>query len=215
MDKTRDIYFCPVAKFSRKRHVLLSDMKTLQNSVESLARENQQLKANKISITDDIIDLKCRSMRDNLLFFGIEEAPIQAQDAGNRSSLSVEDCDAKIHNFCENTLNIPDPQSSIKIDRSHRIGKRAHDKIRPIVVKFQDTKSRQTVKNASKSVDLKSLSYGVSDQYPQEVQDRRKILIPIMIKAREEQKKAVLVRDKLYINNNLYIPPPNTTSTSN
>lgn len=44
------------------------------------------------------------------------------------------------------------------------------------------------------------------DQLPKEVQDHRKSLIPTMLDARRRSKTAVLVRDKLYINNRLYKP---------
>jgi len=71
-----------------------------------------------------------------------------------------------------------------------------------------DTNSKQVVKSALKSVNLRDTNYNVSEQYPQEVKDRRKQLIPIMLQARKEGKAAVLVRDKLYINNKLYSPNP-------
>jgi archaellum component FlaC len=54
------------------------NIKQLQEKVEKLSRQNTKLKADSNTIADDIIDLKCRSMRDNLLFFGIAEGPVQA-----------------------------------------------------------------------------------------------------------------------------------------
>ena len=53
----------------------------------------------------------------------------------------------------------------------------------------------------------------VSDQLPKEVQDRRKQLIPVMIKARNSGQTANLSFDKLYINGKLYTAE--TASTSN
>ena len=112
-----------------------------------------------------------------------------------------------MYEFCAKTLGIENPQSCIKIDRSHRIGARAQNKVRPIVVKFQDTRSKQIVKNSLRTVKLNNTPYNVSDQYPPEVQERRRSLIPVMEEARRENKTVVLVRDKLYINNRLYTPP--------
>ena len=62
------------------------------------------------------------------------------------------------------------------------------------------------VKTAARQSDLTQTPFGVFYQYPPEVQEKRKRLIPIMLKARDERKKAVLVIDKLYVNNRLYEP---------
>lgn len=41
-----------------------------------LQNENNELKLSNESLADSVTDLKCRSMRDNLLFFGIPEGPV-------------------------------------------------------------------------------------------------------------------------------------------
>jgi hypothetical protein len=46
--------------------------------------------------------------------------------------------------------------------------------------------------------------YNVTDQYQQEIKDGHKELIPVMLEASKAVKKAVLVRDELYINNIIY-----------
>lgn len=194
--------------------------------VHSLQSENEALRAKTASLTDDVIDLKCRSMRDNLLFFGVSESQTPTQDGlvppvdldsvnSTRSATmpAFEDCAERVFDFCATTLKIEDPKSKILIDRAHRIGRFINGKTRPIVVKFKDSSSKHLIQSALKSVDLRNTSFNVKEQYPQEVKDRRKELIPVMIKARSENKKAVLVRDKLYINNRLYTPG-NTSSSS-
>ena len=115
-----------------------------------------------------------------------------------------EDCVHKVHEFCKNVLKIPDPVLNIGIDRAHRIGRFQRNKTRPIVVKFCDSKSKMTVKNSLKNTNLRNTNFNVKDQFPQEVVDKRRNLIPAMIQARRQGKKAVLVRDKLYMNNKLY-----------
>ena len=59
-----------------------TDIQKLQGDVKNLTDENQSLKEANRKIKDDVIDLKCRSMRDNLLFFGIPESVSQPVDAG-------------------------------------------------------------------------------------------------------------------------------------
>ena len=51
-----------------------NDIKKIQGDVKNLTDENESLKAANQKLRDDVTDLKCRSMRDNLLFFGIPEA---------------------------------------------------------------------------------------------------------------------------------------------
>ncbi|XP_060580681.1 uncharacterized protein LOC132737413, partial [Ruditapes philippinarum] len=103
------------------------------------------------------------------------------------SSLSNEKCAEKVFVFCEKVLKIDNPKSRINIIRAHRIGKFTSGKTRPIVAKF-DNDSKFLIKDALKGAKLQMTPYNVTDQYPQEIKDRRKELIPVMLEAR----KAVL-----------------------
>ena len=129
-----------------------------------------------------------------------------SQPKSYAQAASGEDCNAKVWEFCETVLKISNARERVHIDRAHRSGAYKPDKPTVIIVKFKDTDSKMLVKNAARQTDLKQTPFGVFDQYPPEVQEKRKDLIPIMLKARDEHKKAVLVRDKLYINNKLYDP---------
>lgn len=221
---------------SKSADVNKRDLSKVQVEVKALSRENKELKSSNQTLAEDIIDLKCRSMRDNMIFLGIPETsspvespvergavggtdsgtenmdviqPSVSQDSPRRTYAEVtanEDCVHKIYDFCDNVLKIPRSRESIQIDRAHRIGAPSVGKTRSTVVKFKDTDSKLRVKNSLKHVDLKQSPYAVFDQLPKEVQDRRKSLIPTMLDARRRGKTAVLVRDKLYINNRLYKP---------
>ena len=197
----------------------ISDVAKLKCDVSKLRDENKSLKQINTCLGEDVIDLKCRSMRDNLLFFGIKEddvtAPPPQHDAQlmtNASHLtqsrgSKEDCTEKVLQFCQSVLHIENPGDVLQIDRSHRIGNQTSNKTRPIVVRFKDTNSKLRVKDALRGADLRSTPFNVADQYPTEVLERRKVLVEHMVAARREGKRAVLVRDKLYINNRLFQPP--------
>ena len=104
---------------------------------------NDQMKA-------DILDLKSRSMRDNLLFFNIP----QSQD---------EDCAAIVMNFCKEKLHIENAET-IRLDRAHRIGKRQPNKTRPIVIKFNFHQDKENVRKQAKQ--LKGTNFGISEQFP-------------------------------------------------
>jgi hypothetical protein len=87
------------------------------------------------------------------------------------------------------------------------------NKTRPIVVKF-NYNSKLTVKVHWNLFYLYPTPYTVTDQYPPEVQQQRRKLIPVMVSEQKTEKKAVLVRDKLYINNSLYKPGSSTLNAS-
>ena len=74
------------------------------------------------SLKTDIIDLKSRSMRANLIFYGIEEAK------GEKGS----DCVKKVLDLLDGKLEIPGARDSIKLQKAYRMGKH-NIKTRPIV----------------------------------------------------------------------------------
>ena len=128
-------------------------------------------------------------MRDNLLFFNF----IEVDTADGRSN---EDCTTKILDFCETILQMNDATENIKIDRANRIGRYNSDKKRPIVVKFNYHQDKLSVKRKAYEL-LKNSTYGVADQFSKVIQDRRRKLVPLMIKVKNEGKRAVLSYDKL------------------
>ena len=77
---------------------------------------------------------------------------------------------------------------------------------RPIVVKFTFYKDRELVRLSAPTM-LSGTSFGISEQYPIEIEEKRRPLYQIAKKARENtENKVKLVRDKLYINGELFKP---------
>ena len=65
-------------------------------------------------------------------------------------------------------------------------------------------------------ITLKGSDYWVQEQFPPEVEQRRKALYPIMREERKKKNKVALVKDKLFINGVEYKPPEmNVLSRSN
>ncbi|CAC5423871.1 unnamed protein product [Mytilus coruscus] len=86
----------------------------------------------------------------------------------------------------------------------HRFGKRDRRGNRPILAKFISTKDKEIVlKNGFK---LKGTNFGVQEQFPKEIEQKRKTLYPVAKQARREKRKVLLVRDKLYIDGKLFKP---------
>jgi hypothetical protein len=57
--------------------------------------------------------------------------------------------------------------------------------------------------NANK---LRGKPFGIREQFPFEIEQRQRILYPIMKDAKRTNQQVALVRDRLYINNELYVP---------
>lgn len=100
---------------------------------------------------------------------------------------------------------------NVKIENAYRTGKRGVGKKRPIIAIFQSQKERDTVQKSS--FKLKGTSYGIAQQYPKEIVDRRKRLVPVMTRAKQEDKTAFMRYDKLIIDGEEYKPPVNKKHT--
>ncbi|MEW8547164.1 MAG: hypothetical protein AB2693_26940 [Candidatus Thiodiazotropha sp.] len=145
-------------------------------------------------------------MRDNLVFTGIEEPEALDGEYENTEKVLCE--------FLETEMNINKP---ISFHRVHRIGNKMYnyDSPRPIVAKFEHFKEREEVRFTAPKT-LKGKPYGVREQFPKVVEEKRKILYPEMKKARSDSRNKVrLVRDKLFINNVEFVPDENVYTQQN
>lgn len=168
-------------------------MSRLKLELEESIKLNAQMK-------EEILDLQCRSMRDNLLFYNIKEA----------QNKETEDCVRIIQDICSSELEI---MEDVSIERAHRIGKRESGKIRPIVVKFTRFPQRELVRKSAYK--LKNTDLSISEQFPREIQDRRKQLLPVLKQAKANNRKTVFVKDKLFIDGRLYRQDQGTTPLPN
>ena len=90
--------------------------------------------------------------------------------------------------------------NDVKFDRVHRIAptqRSRRDTPRPIVAKFTLFKEREVVRRAA--FKLKGTNFGISEQFPEEIEEVRRGLYPIMRNLRRDGKRGHLVRDKLYV----------------
>ena len=167
-------------------------IKQHSDRVSEMSKSYEHLKRENSALNDMIVDLQARSMRDNLLFFGVEECATAPERRD-------EDCILKILNFCTEQLGLPDAHENFKIDRAHRLGRFRDGATRPIVAKFCFFQDKLTVRKKAYE-QLKNTNFRVSDQYPQAVREKRKVLRPFLEKAKQDGKSAVLSFDKLIIN---------------
>jgi hypothetical protein len=139
------------------------------------AQKLRELEESNRRLQESVIDLKARSMRDNTT--------------------------EKIYEILERNLEIPNARDTIKIDRSHRIGRKREGQRKPraIVVKFNFHQDRERIRlNARK---LRGTRIGIAEQFPEEIEKIRQTLYPEIKKAKAQGHRVRMVRDKLYVNN--------------
>ena len=87
---------------------------------------------------------------------------------------------------------------TIEFHRVDRLGRKISGKTRPIVAKFVLREDRETVRRAAPKT-LKNKPFGVNEQFPKEINEKRKQIYPLYKQAKNEEKRASLKIDKLYI----------------
>lgn len=166
--------------------------------LDAVLKRVVQIELNQLNIQENydnnanrLIDLQWRSMRQNLIFTGINELYLPRGQYENAEETLVHFLRTEMHiNF------------DIKFDRVHRLGrfKRNQTYPRPIVARFESYKDKEYIRLAAPKT-LAGKRYSVREQFPPEIEEKRKFLYPIAKQARQNKNNTVkLVRDKLYVN---------------
>ena len=140
------------------------DIQNLKKSCDSFEKTSKSLKEKSAELDKKLVDLEARSMRENLMFYGITEE-------GDK-----ENCEAKGKQVLKDVLHMENVENII-FDRAHRVGQRSAA-TRPIVVKFHYYSQREKVRQTAFGVaeELKSAKLGVGAQIPKDIRDPRKPL---------------------------------------
>lgn len=179
-----------IEDLQRDNTELRSTLTAVTSEVNTLKKENKTLR-------ETVLDIQSRSMRDNLIFSGIPES-------------TPDNPETLVKNFMVSALKIPaETVKNITFHRVHRLGPRGGNRHRPIIAKFEHFQQKVLVR--SKGRELKGTSFGMNDQFPREINERRKVLYPIMKEHRQKGKRTALVVDKLYIDGQLFREPSITT----
>lgn len=156
-------------------------------------RDDQMLECQEMR--EQLLSVQTRSMKDNLLFGGIPE------------QVGEEDTEQVVKDFIRKELDI---ESDIKFSVVHRLRPRTDRKPRTIVAKFESRKDREMVLKSVPAKLRDKHEFNVNEQFPAEINNRRRELIPVMKEAKRHGKRATLKADKLYIDGRLYttqVPP--------
>ncbi|KAJ8311486.1 hypothetical protein KUTeg_010841 [Tegillarca granosa] len=98
-------------------------------------------------------------------------------------------------------LKLENPQD---IDRAHRLGAKGDSKPRPIMVKFNFFEDRERVGKAGKETLREKKKYGISQQVPKEIKERRKLLQPTFDELLKKGEKSYFKGDKLFMSGKEY-----------
>ena len=161
--------------------------KTLRSDYISMKADNQNLASTVSYMKENMLEMESRSMKNNILFFGIGEHAVNLRDRSFR-----EDTEQVLKRFMEREIAFEGADSldpyAIKFERVHRLGRPRYDqngcliRPRPIVAAFANFKERKCVRRSSGSI--KDKAYSVREQFPADIEERRKILYPFLKSAK-------------------------------
>lgn len=164
--------------------------------VDELEKERILLRNENVELHERLLLLEFHQRRNNLIIDGIPES--EGFESGR-------DCYNKIMDCLSYSPNLD--INSIRIDRCHRLGARQKYRSRSIIARFNWYGDLMDVL-ANKAF-FPSGVY-VSEDFPEEWQERRKLLRPILNSAKKSKYKdsSFLTRDKLIIDGKQYTVAP-------
>ena len=175
----------------------------LRKIVNDLATQIEKSKRNETILNSKLADLQEKqlasdtySKKENLIFHGIPQ--------------TEEACQVALRAFLKDTLKITENDVKTMIfQRCHRLNTKL--KPQPIICRFAFFSDRMKIWNAR--MKLKGTNYSINEDFPPEIQSRRKLLYPVMKAARADNRKAYLngqtleIDGKPYNVNNLHTLP--------
>ncbi len=186
--------------------VLKAHIKKHSNEMEDIKYQLAKVNSDHKALQAKVIKLEDHSRRDNLLFFGFNEAQNETD----------QDCRSKIYDLLRTVLPLqPHVLDVMKIVRCHRKGKYIPGRTRPIIIKFHFFGDRQQILINSGA--LRGTGIYINEDFSTETEASRKTLYPIVKAAREKPQykgkvslhvDRVLLDGKIYTVDNLKDLPP-------
>ncbi|CAG2205477.1 unnamed protein product [Mytilus edulis] len=179
-----------------------SEVTAIRSENNKVAENMQKVQNNLDELQEKHLDLQIRSMRENLVFTGI---PMTTENEESDTTEGI------LKLFMKEDMKM---ETEIDFHRAHRFGqlneRKNRDgttfKTKPIVCRFKSFKDREIVRKSA--TNLKGTTFGVSEQFPKEINERRKLLWPYYKEARKQNKKALIKRDRLFIDGKEIKPLP-------
>ena len=161
----------------------------LETKVNEVKNENMSLKEEVEKLSRRLIAQESYNRRENLIFQGV---PVTDN----------ENCWDKIKGILMTNMKMSsDTVNAFKIQRCHRVFEN-QKKTNKIIVRFLWYPDREKVWKAR--FELSKTRIFINEDFPQEIQSRRQLLIPILKKAKQLKKRCTLSADKLIIESRTY-----------
>lgn len=194
LKKLRTLVYDNYKEQHEKTNKLTDELDGLKITMAEAQSEISKLKEDKAKIEDNLLYVQSQSMRNNLVFANITESAHE----------KPEDCEKLIRQLMVEKLQLAqDVVDKIGFERVHRMPmdtvtrQGSRDRPRNIVAKFSSFKDREMIRRAKGK--LKGTNYFIYEQFPKNIADRRKSLIPKLKQALRDGKKAWLSYDTLYV----------------
>lgn len=181
-----------LANEERHHHNIEDRMRYLEEQNRALENENKILQ-------EDFLRFQTHSMKYNLIFTGLPEG----RDESSNDTENI------VRGFITTELGI-DHAERISFQNVHRLKPRRDGKPRSIIARFTKYSDHQLVLHEAneKLKNKNKVQYAVFQQFPLEINERRKALIPKLKEFQRAKRNAKLVYDKLIVDGQPYIPNP-------
>ena len=170
-------------KLSEKVHDLEDKVRDQQCDITYLKSKCQ-------STSDRLIRMEAYSMRENLVLTGIEES----EDESESSLID------KLMDIFQNDMDLD--TSNFNVVKCHRLYKPKHSVRsgpRDVIVRFTSQRTKSYILSATGKLKDRPQPLYINEQYPREIEQRRRILRPALKAAKAKKLKASMVMDKLII----------------
>ena len=168
-------------------------IKELETDMADLKGKYNTLSTNHNQLQEQVLRLEAQSRRDNLLLDGIAETENE----------DYEKCRNLVVKILEENLGIVNA-SDVRFVRCHRLGPRRANSTRPRTMIFKLHWFQDRERIWSQRSKLKGSSYFLSEDFPAVINQRRRILQPVLRAARDQKLVANLSVDKLTIEGRTY-----------
>lgn len=199
VDKYKEELLLHITSLKDRVGLAETSLSSQDKRIEDLENENTEIRKRNVvlegrltrnetlieKIQEELEILQINSMKNNLLIYNIPEN-------------DQEDPFTTTSEFLKQEMNLDGRISIRDIVKCHRLGQRQTDQKypRPILAQLDPRSTDLVMSNAYK---LKGKPYRISVQLPKQVEERRKLLLPLFKEARANKKRTSWNRDRLRV----------------
>ena len=175
-------------KHSQKKKLdkIKASFTQFENDLAATKNENKMLAADNVILHDQLNSLEAHSRRNNLILRNVPE---------DQAPLKLTLCKILTN------MGITKPEA-IPFEAIHRIGRSTGAKPKPLIFCLTHRQDREMIWAAKRN--LKGTHFSLDEDLPDAYAKARHALMPVMMAARSNNKKAMFVKDKIKVEGRLY-----------